>query len=497
MKKKKCLDKRYDIFLYVFITIILFIIFFNYYRYHFVSDAYRIIYNSNSDWIIKLKLVEGRPIQSLYFFVISRLNIHMNSLGAYLNVYRINLTISILLISFICFYLYIKLKRIFNLKLKKHKVFFFLVSLLITVNISTCEYLLFIENYIMILGFLITLIAGDVFNSKVKCKEIISFLLLLLASFCYQGTITVFLVYVFILKLIDNLLKKESNKNIFFYILKAILIYFIVIGINYIFIQISNNYFPGLDNRVSSQVDITTDAFYVAYFFIYYLDVLIPVFILFLFINKIQKRELSCNFNILMLLILTSLSISVFCFGNTAVFTVPRLTLAMYVILAIVCLYIFTIDYVRKKFNINFILIFMTIIFILQVATMIYFQLQNVYSTQINQKIINEIISKIEKYERENDIEITNIAFYDDMHLNYKYFNVTSSIYAMYTYPIYYESWSDIYSINVLSGRNFKRVSDENLDKELYYYFKSNDLDTPNLDMQIIFKENTVHICRF
>ena len=92
---KKIINKNMALFL--LILLFCFLIFGLYYKEHYVSDTYRFV-QLGTKYFGELKLVEGRPIQSMYFFTMNKIGINISSLKDYLTVYRINLTISIILL---------------------------------------------------------------------------------------------------------------------------------------------------------------------------------------------------------------------------------------------------------------------------------------------------------------------------------------------------------------------------------------------------------------
>ena len=61
----------------ILILIACFTIFSQYYLEHYVTDAYKATYLGTS-YLTQLKLIEGRPIQSLYFFILNKIGINFS-----------------------------------------------------------------------------------------------------------------------------------------------------------------------------------------------------------------------------------------------------------------------------------------------------------------------------------------------------------------------------------------------------------------------------------
>ena len=105
----------------ILILIACFTIFSQYYLEHYVTDAYKAAYLGTS-YLTKLKLIEGRPIQSLYFFILNKIGINLSTLKEYLLIYRINLTLSIILISFAILITNQIILKIINTNNRKYKL---------------------------------------------------------------------------------------------------------------------------------------------------------------------------------------------------------------------------------------------------------------------------------------------------------------------------------------------------------------------------------------
>ena len=477
------------ILLYIIIVILCFGIFGQYYLEHFVTDAYKEV-QLGTGYLAELKLIEGRPVQSLYFILLNKIGINISSLNSYLIIYRINLTVSILLLAFLIIYTYNIILKTKNVKDNKKKILILLTTSILFINLSVNEYLLFIENYIMILGMLFTIIGGNFFIKKEnKYRYIISFFLLLFASFCYQGTITLFLPFTFLLILLEKINTKE--------LIKMGIMYLLVLVINYLTIRYFYCILPKYDGRIQENVNLLSNVLDIMHSIAIYFTLFGGI--VFFFVIAINKEILMSTkkiLNILTIIFISIASFACFRFGNTAVQT-ARLTLSMYCIMGIIYLYIIVLK--EKKLKTEYITLYISIgIYLLAtVINLIYFQKLHINSTKQNQDIVYKVINKINEYESNTGIKIENVAFYCDQKLNFKYYNANIGKFCVYTYPLLYCDWSDIYCINALSHRNFNKVDESRLNDNLNEYFSKRNWNEFNVNEQVIFTGNIVNICIF
>lgn len=469
-------------------TIIVLVAYRNFFKFHLVSDAYRII-NTTPEYIINLKCNEGRIVQVIYFSILNVLNISINSIDMYMFIYRINYVISMLLMIISVLLTYKILISYMKNITSSNKIIVYLCTLLIFINVSVSEYMLFFENFVMIFGLLLSIIAAQIYHSHIKFKNIIILSLILISSFCHQGVTQIFVILAALILLIS---KPEQKQRYYLKeILKILVLYFLPLLINYIICWWLNSILPNLDPRIFIGV-LESLKQLVSWQNLLVLSIYMMLFgilILFNFRILIGKNI----FGVIYLIMLSIISFEIFIFNNEAGLF-PRILLNFIIIYPILKIYIINLKE-DNKYIIDIILI--VLLLILNIFIVSYLQVKNVNSTTKNIEAVQSIIDKINEYESENNIEVKNVAFYVDANINYKYWDAEEIMYFSYTAPIYYGYWCDIYSINVLSGKEYKRVNNLLVDKEIYYYFKTKDWDEVNLEEQLIFRGDTIHICRF
>ena len=190
-------------------TLVLLFAYGRFFKFHLVGDAYRII-DSSTEFIINLKCNEGRLVQVLYFVVLNILGISINSIDMYMFLYRINWILSIIfLVLSVLLTFKMLISHMKNPTFRK-KIVVYICTLLMFINISVSEYMLYFENGIMIFGLLLSIIAAYIFNSNKKQKYVIIPILILISSFCYQGVAQIFVILSALVLFISKLGQKQS-----------------------------------------------------------------------------------------------------------------------------------------------------------------------------------------------------------------------------------------------------------------------------------------------
>lgn len=472
-------------------------------KFHLASDAYRIIDNSNA-FILNLKCNEGRLIQVLYFAIFHILSISINSINTYMFLYRINSIISIImLVLSVQLTFKMLVDNIKNINSHK-KIVVFLCTLLLFINVSVCEYMLYFENCIMVLGLLLAIIAARIYHSNIKFKYTIISILILLSSFCYQGVTQIFV----LLSALVLFLIHRTEKQTYYLkeLLKILLLYLSPLLINYLISWWLNSILPNLDPRLFTGI-LQSLKQLISHQNVLIITTYIILLAFLILLNPQIFRYEKLKENLLIifyLMIISIFSFEIFTFNNSSAL-VPRIMLNFIIIYPILKIYI-----ISLKENRNFIIdiILTIVILIINILLVLRLEISNINSTNLNINVVQSIIEKIENYELDNNVKIENVAFYVDKNSNGKYWNnnpiddnnsfkLEDFINYTYTVLIYHGYWCDIYSINVLSGKKYNRVNYLEVDEELANYFNSKDWNKPNLEEQIIFKDNTVHICAF
>ena len=184
---------------------------------HYTHDTYYIELSGYSRYAQTNFVPEGRPITGLVMILADLINIDIKVLGV------ISFVIAIAFLSLSVVLLYkIMTKENKNIS---NQVMTLLVSFLIIFNYLMIEHIYFLESSIMSLGILLSVYACKVFTNNEKYRYLKSYLLLLVAVFCYQGSIAIFPMiiltyYAIIEKALYRIKEQEELKKINNIILK-------------------------------------------------------------------------------------------------------------------------------------------------------------------------------------------------------------------------------------------------------------------------------------
>ncbi|MBQ2835538.1 MAG: glucosyltransferase domain-containing protein [Clostridia bacterium] len=216
MRKKEVL-----IFIAIFCTAMLSTIFFL--KPHYSIDTVEFLNNGYDTYIQSKFLVDGR----IFSVLLLKLIIDLPMKFVIPILYIIGVLISCIAV------MYIKNLIVKYAKLEgKLNIIPTIISYLIIFNFMYIDAFQFMELPIIAISVLLFIISAKNIIEKNILK---SFILALIAMFCYQGTINVFIVTAFVISIIEN---KRLNKKVIIDMLKAGGILLITIGINYVFTEI-------------------------------------------------------------------------------------------------------------------------------------------------------------------------------------------------------------------------------------------------------------------
>ncbi len=205
------------------------------YKTHYATDSYIIMSRGLKEYA-KIILGNGRIIEYIILIAFSNLNI------SFINLYRIFLSITILLITTSIFITYKTFKNEKDNKLSNLILIISIFNIFITLSLS--EMLIFIECLTMSLSILLSIIASKMF---LKNKYVYTFILLLISGLSYQATVAIFIPYTILL-----CLKEKTEEIKISQIVKSFMFYFGVLGLCYLIIIIIKNTGVTIDNRIDS-----------------------------------------------------------------------------------------------------------------------------------------------------------------------------------------------------------------------------------------------------
>lgn len=217
--------KKYRNYILVISTIIISCaIYWNYLIGHFATETYSVALGYQN-YGVGAHLVDGRFFSSLLLIGAGKLNIPILTF----------MSISVFWAIVVATIAILQLKNTIAKLVKLNTVQEFvvwLISYCTIFNFMMVEIMYFPETCVMVASILFYIISAKFFIEK---KYIHSFLILIIAVFCYQGTIGFFVVCCFLFSIIKN---KKIGKEVLLDICKIALMGIVASGLNLLFIKI-------------------------------------------------------------------------------------------------------------------------------------------------------------------------------------------------------------------------------------------------------------------
>lgn len=485
-------EKKRNLIIYFILILITIIMCFPYLTEHYSSDDYTIIGYGYYKYGIEKFLNDGRVFSSVITLLAGYWNLPIK-------VFIQGLFYIGILISCLCV---IKIKNIIT-KIKPEKniketIFILGISYCIIFNFMYLENMYFAEIPIMALGILLFIKSS---KKLVESKYLKSLAYLIIGELCYQGTINFFITFTFLLLIIKN---KGIDKEVIKKVIISGLFCLISVGINLIQIKICGKIF-GLEQsrlggiqRIPANItyimlhigDLLTNTcnFFPKYGFLIFLLILyITTFIY----DLVKIKEYSNSFNLLLISIVAIFSSVAINIVSLSSFGLGRMVFSIGALIGLIFMYLYcsTNAFSESKFFKYFLLFVLSIYIVMNFLNYTLQMYCNKMANEMDKEEALQVNEYILEYEKNNNIEVKNIAFTYDENItwNYNLFFDTS-----YTSRALMVWWCNIDALNYYTGRKLETVQ---MDKDIYYtYFKDKDWDKLDKE-QFVFKGDTVFYC--
>ena len=482
--KKILKDKK--LYLFFLITIAFFGIFIHQ---QFATDTYAVLEESGRK-ILTNFLQSGRIITAIFF--------------VFIKIFKVPFSLSYLLSTIIAiFAITLSIYKLFYLlknEIVKNELIATLISVMVIINPFSIELFLYIEKGVMTLAILFSILAVDEFvkllKDKTKKKDfILSIVYMCLSIFSYQGVAAIYIILstIFVIKYSKNIKEFIVNtlKSLIVYGIPALLNVFIV---KFIFVgnrvNGSVNFSESIDKikngifSMAKTYNILPKYFLITMFLILFIIAIIEC------IKNSKHKILSIVGLVYIDIVIIVATIAPFVMQNSAsIWFVSRSTYGFASILAVQIIYIC--NFINEDKIAEYLIILLSIIILsLTFYRFIKIEIDHYILNYEDKVICQDIGKKIKEYENNTGIKINKISIYKDKNARYSYKNlfVTGDInitgFATY--------WSDVNLINYYNNINLKKVEK---DKEIEENFANNDWTRFDSREQIIFKNNTIHLC--
>lgn len=482
---------------YLYISLLITMVFFGIFaKMDFATDTYSVFGSFPKD-IFNHFMLSGRFVTAFCWGAVNVLNFSDNL------IYILSYVMAILCITF-------SIYELFNLinKKVKNKLVCLLISVITIINPFSIELFMYIEKGVLTLAILLSVLAVKEFVKFLEGNKkalIPMTIFMLIAVFSYQGVVGIFVA-------ISTVFIVIYSKNIKEFIINNIVVllgYGIPAVINLLTVRL---FF--VNDRVNGKIILGesiqkilqgTKSMFNTYgilpkgMFLVLLLGLTVIAISLIFVNKekVSKKIIKILGLVYVIIATVGITLAPQIMQNTAsIWFVPRSTYSFATILGIVAMYmILNIKEYKIKNKVEIIKISIIIIAIILLITQFY-KFNKIEIDHYNLNYMDKINSmqignKIKEYEKETGNIVTNICIYQDKNTSFTY----SDIVAIGDINVtgFMPEWSIVNMINYYNNLNLVQKDKET---EIQQYFEKYDWNNYN-DKQIIFKENTIHFCKF
>ena len=155
------------------------------------------------DTFLKTAIGNVRPIQ----YLITSLEFKVLGFDVdYFTVYRLNITMSLILISLTMTIMYFFIQKLSDISTKTSKILLFFSLILVFYNAFLVDIFAFLENSGMVLSFCMAVVASIIYTSKksIKARTLLTFFVLLISEFSYQTMVVAFSLFSMVFITIKN-----------------------------------------------------------------------------------------------------------------------------------------------------------------------------------------------------------------------------------------------------------------------------------------------------
>lgn len=495
--KEIFIKNKYNICIFIGMLIFSLIICTNFLKVHFALDTY-CVYAHDANVQITHFLVSNRLFSAFARWLSMALDI---SFFTYMKLLALAGVIFLVTAWFILY------KFVVVMKKKQNDVFYniliALISFSIIFNFCTVESLLFWESGIMCLAILLTVIAVCIFNTNIKHRKIVSFLILLIGSTCYQGSITIYIPLTLVLLAHRE---KGNIKKIFIETLQVCMIYIIVMVINLLATKFFGNILNYEFRKMALlsicemfQTIVKFGSFMVLDTFeigkkYWYIIALIFITVIFI-IHIIKTKKIKFEIFEYLILIIACIIIPILPLLATSIdkqSVETRMAMSFGASLGILILFLVLVVQIHKDKLLKPLVVLLTLL-MMMLNSMYYIRTssETLATNYLDRNIAKTIIEEMYDYQDETGIKIENIGITLDK-VSTIYYNGQPQYNAINTRSMVID-WAIVETIELYSGENFNIVE---VPDKYKTEFSEKNWDFFEKD-QLIFEGNNLYICMY
>ena len=177
---------------------------------HFASDTFNLMDLGYFEYPNQFFLKDARIVSSIVLYIAGFLKMDY---GIYIILME---AIAIFLAGVSVYLIFQTVVKRLNITEKKYKVGIVIAAFLVVFNYMSMEYFLYAESAVMCLSVLLTVLAAIMITGGEKCSYLKALLLIILATYCYQGSVNLLVPLAFLFAIINQENTKGLVKNVIF-----------------------------------------------------------------------------------------------------------------------------------------------------------------------------------------------------------------------------------------------------------------------------------------
>lgn len=485
---KEIKSYKKNIFIISIIFLISFIMYIPFLKMHMAPDTYQIIDLGYSNYATIFFMKSARIVTAITFYLADVININYETFVISMGIVAlISQTLSV-------FFIYKLLIEELKQNTLINRIILLILSYCLVFNMFSLEFLLYAESGIICFSILLCVWAVKEFNKKQKNKYLKAFLIVVIATFFYQGTINFF----FTLNFFVALIKKKDNKTI----AKETLISFAILAISFIINAISificTNCIGMKQERFTSNINIISNfnviinatlyILYTGFDFLPYSIIILMIIIISIYL--LLKKGVDESFFMYVFLVILSIFVCV----------APLITMKSQTISARMCMsigslipmsiiyIIFACDSIKNKEK-KVILILSLMILVYTAITYIKMENMNLKANKIDNLVGEKINYQVKNYEQKTGNIIKKVAVTNDLNRTFYLPNSQKNTYTERSLGNYY------CILEILEYYTNKKLEYIKMDETIYKeHFENKDWDTFSKE-QFVFVDDTMYMC--
>ncbi len=378
---------------------------------HYTIDTMEMVNNGYKQYTQSKFFQDGRICSGILLYLIQGVDIDYAIIGLYI--------IGIIIMCLTVMYLYGAIKKLKSPKNKIEDVIIILISYITIFNFMYVDNLQFIEFPVIATSILLYIVGANNLYNRNKNYIIKAVICVLIATFCYQGNIGVFISYYLVLQVINNknYNKADRRRNCF----QALIVLCSAITLNLIFIAIYTK--GNMTSRLSLNIIQSIKTIFLNLYSIIFESIgLFPKYIQIIFIffilgiiyySKVEKKK-TILMKIIVIIFISIITSLIICL------TVPYSTYRLYgrifftigAMIGYIYIFLWSSNLINVKIQFSKLLLGVLIIyFVVQTISIISYCYYYRKGQLIDKRIMEEINIQIKDYEETSGITITKFAY--------------------------------------------------------------------------------------